>query len=101
MWKELTQKFLAKYVLLGKTAKLRNDMTTFAQWDKLYEVLEHFKVVIRRCPHHDHHIGLQIQTFYNGLGITNCSMIDATTCGTLKTPEATYRFLEKLSSNSY
>ncbi|KAI3775749.1 hypothetical protein L1987_45501 [Smallanthus sonchifolius] len=32
-WDNLAQKFLSKYILLAKTAKLRNDITTFNQED--------------------------------------------------------------------
>ena len=44
-WDGLAQKFLAKYFPPAKTAKLRNDITTFAQLDmeSLYEAWERYK----------------------------------------------------------
>jgi len=38
-WEVLSKAFLSKYFLLGKTAKLRTDITSFAQQDRdsLYE----------------------------------------------------------------
>lgn len=105
MWEELAQKFQMKYFLLAKIVKLRNDITTFIRWDNdlLYEVWESFRDLLRKCPNHDIPIWLQIKTFYNGLGATNHSMLDATTGGTFinKTLVATYKCLEKLASKNY
>ena len=44
-WEELAQKFLAKYFPPAKTAKLRNDITTFIQFEgeSLYEAWERYK----------------------------------------------------------
>lgn len=39
--------------------------------------------LLKKCPHHELLIWLQIQNFNNGLGATNCSMIDAITSGAL------------------
>ena len=67
------------------TAKLRNDITTFIQFEgeSLYEARERYKDLLWRCPHHDLPAWLQVQTFYNGLGATNRSMIDAAAGGAL------------------
>ncbi|XP_050259914.1 uncharacterized protein LOC126704981 [Quercus robur] len=104
-WEELAQKFLAKYFPPAKTAKLRNDITTFIQFEgeSLYEAWERYKELLRRCPHHDLPAWLQVQTFYNGLGATNRSMVDAAAGGALmsKTHEAAYELLEELVSNNY
>lgn len=60
----------------------------------LYESRECFKDLNKKCPHHDLPIWLQIPTFYNFLGATNRSMIDATSSGALmsKTSEVAYDF---------
>ena len=104
-WEELAQNFLAKYFPPAKTAKLRNDITTFIQFEgeSLYEAWERYKDLLRRCPHHNLPAWLQVQTFYNGLGATNMSMVDAAAGGALmsKTHEATYELLEELASNNY
>ena len=49
-WEELAQKFLAKYFPPTKTAKLRNDITTFVQLEgeSLYEAWERYKDLLRR-----------------------------------------------------
>nr|XP_023913707.1 uncharacterized protein LOC112025289 [Quercus suber] len=73
-WEELAQKVLAKYFPPAKTAKLRNDITTFIQFEgeSLYEAWER-------------------------------SMVDAAAGGALmsKTHEAAYELLEELASNNY
>ena len=84
-WEELAQKFLVKYFPPANIAKLRNDNTTFIQFEgeSLYEAWERYKDLLRRCPHHNLPAWLQVQTFYNGLGATNRSMIDAAAGGAL------------------
>ena len=44
-WADLAQKFLSKYFPPAKTAKLRNDITTFTQeeGESLYDAWERFK----------------------------------------------------------
>ncbi|XP_023886157.1 uncharacterized protein LOC111998291 [Quercus suber] len=104
-WEELAQKFLAKYFPPAKTTKLRNDITTFIQFEgeSLYEAWERYKDLLRKCPHHDLPKRLQVQTFYNGLGGTNRFMVDVAAGGALmsKTHEAAYELLEELASNNY
>ncbi|KAH9672110.1 hypothetical protein KPL70_017603 [Citrus sinensis] len=104
-WDGLAQKFLAKYFPPAKTTKLRNDITTFAQFEmeSLYEAWERYKDLLRKCPHHGLPVWLQVQTFYNGLGSNTRTMIDAAAGGTLmgKTPEAAYELLEEMTSNNY
>ncbi|KAL5574885.1 hypothetical protein UlMin_016584 [Ulmus minor] len=53
-WNELVQKFLSKFFPPTKTAKLRNEITYFTQYDQesLYEAWERFKEMLRKCPHH-------------------------------------------------
>ena len=53
-WTALSQAFLSKYFLPGKTAKLRNDITNFIQHtdESLYEAWERYKDLQRKCPHH-------------------------------------------------
>ncbi|KAA3461968.1 Retrovirus-related Pol polyprotein from transposon opus [Gossypium australe] len=50
----MTEKFLLKYFPPAKTAKLMNDISSFAQIDleTLYDAWERFNDLLRRCPHH-------------------------------------------------
>ncbi|NAW06088.1 retrotransposon gag domain-containing protein [Salmonella sp. gx-f8] len=53
-WEQMTEKFLLKYFPPAKTAKLRNDISSFVQMDleTLYDAWERYKDLLRRCPHH-------------------------------------------------
>ena len=68
-WEALLKAFLSKYFLLGKSAKLMADITSFTQQDgeSLYEASERFKDLQHQCPHHRVLDWLLFQTFYNGL----------------------------------
>ncbi|XP_031260802.1 uncharacterized protein LOC116118985 [Pistacia vera] len=104
-WEQMTQKFMSRYFPPAKTAQLRNDITMFMQVDteSLYEAWERFKDMLRRCPHHELPVWLQVQTFYNGLNSEVRNMINDVASGTLgkKTPEQAYELLEERASNSY
>ncbi|GKU88967.1 hypothetical protein SLEP1_g3172 [Rubroshorea leprosula] len=86
-------------------AKLRNDITTFVQFDNesLYEAWERFKELVRQCPNHGLPVWLQVQTFYNGMTPPNRSIIDTAAGGNLmnKTEEDGYKLLDEMASNSY
>ncbi|KAI3461414.1 hypothetical protein Pfo_018077 [Paulownia fortunei] len=81
-WANLAQTFLAKY---SKTARMRNDITTFNQYDmeSLHEAWE--------------------KTFYNGLSGATRTLVDAAAGGALmgKTHEEAYNLLETMAANAY
>ena len=103
-WDELVQRFLSKFFPPAKTAKLRNEITSFTQYDQesLYEAWERFKEMLRKCPHHGIPIWLQVSTFYNGLVSNYRAMIDAAAGGCLmgKTPEEAHELLEVMAENN-
>ncbi|KAL5560543.1 hypothetical protein UlMin_036754 [Ulmus minor] len=103
-WDELVRKFLSKFFPPAKTAKLRNEITSFTQYDQesLYEAWERFKEMLRKCPHHGIPIWLQVSTFYNGLVSNYRAMIDAASGGCLmgKTPEEAHELLEVMAENN-
>ncbi|KAF7834642.1 uncharacterized protein G2W53_009501 [Senna tora] len=104
-WEGLAQQFLTKYFPPGKTAKMRNDITSFVLLDNesLYEAWERFKELLRKCPHHGLPKCLQVQTFYNGLSSEIRMSIDAAAGGALmsKPVDAAYTLLETMSSNNH
>ncbi|KAI3814255.1 hypothetical protein L1987_19005 [Smallanthus sonchifolius] len=81
-WDDLVQKFISKYFPPAKTVKLRNDITTSVQEDgeSLYEAWEHFKDMLRKCPHNGLEVWLQ-SAFYNGLHNQARQTLDATAYG--------------------
>lgn len=104
-WDELAKKFLAKFFPPAKTVKMRNDITTFAQYEmeSLYEAWERYKELLRKCPHHGLPLWIQVQTFYNGLQSATRTSIDAAAGGTLmkKSPEEAYELVEEMATNNY
>ncbi|KAJ4712782.1 Bifunctional inhibitor/lipid-transfer protein/seed storage 2S albumin superfamily protein [Melia azedarach] len=104
-WDDLAQKFLAKFFPPTKTAKLRNDIATFTQFDgeSLYEAWERYKEMMRRCPYHGLPKWLQVQTFYNGLGASTKTLVDAATGGALmsKSIDEAYELLEEMARNAF
>ncbi|XP_021831504.1 uncharacterized protein LOC110771504 [Prunus avium] len=98
-WDDLSKKFLAK------TAKFRQEIMSFAQFDKepLYEAWERFKDLLRKCPHHELPTWIQVQTFYNGLSQTSRTLVDAAAGGALmaKTATEAFELLETMASNNY
>ncbi|KAJ4720877.1 DNA-directed DNA polymerase [Melia azedarach] len=104
-WDDLAQKFLAKFFPPTKTVKLRNDIATFTQFDmeSLYEAWERYKEMRRRCPHHGLPKWLQVQTFYNGLGASTRTLVDAEAGGALmgKSIDEAYDLLEEMDANAF
>ena len=104
-WDALSRAFLSKYFPPGKTAKLRAEITSFAQRDgeSLYEAWERYKDLQRQCPHHAVPDWLLIQTFYNGLEQSVRISIDAAAGGALmgKSIDAAKALLEEMASNNY
>ncbi|KAJ4717074.1 Retrotransposon gag protein [Melia azedarach] len=104
-WDDLAQKFLAKFFPPAKTAKLRNDIATFTQFDgeSLYEAWERYKEMMRRCPHHGLPKWLQVQTFYNGLGASTRTLVVAAVGGALmgKSINEAYELLEEMATNAF
>ena len=66
-WNELAQNFLMKYFSPAKTAKFRNEITSFVQNENesLHDDWERFKELLQKCPHHGMPNWIQIQSFYN------------------------------------
>ena len=68
-WDQLKQAFLHKYFPPHKSAKFRNEITTFKQSGSeiIYLAWERFKELQRQCPHHGLPEWMIPQIFYNGL----------------------------------
>ncbi|XP_062118982.1 uncharacterized protein LOC133832687 [Humulus lupulus] len=78
-WKELAERFWMKYFPPTKNSMLRNEITSFQQFDQesLYEAWERFKELLRKCPHHGIPHCIQMETFYNGLNTHTRMVVDA------------------------
>ncbi|XP_010247674.1 PREDICTED: uncharacterized protein LOC104590651 [Nelumbo nucifera] len=104
-WDEMASPFLSKYFPPSKTAKMRNDITTFSQQDgeSLYESWERYKELLKKVPHHGLPVLLQVQTFYNGLTEANKTIMDAAAGGSInnKTPKVAHALIEEMAANNY
>ncbi|KAJ9183285.1 hypothetical protein P3X46_007162 [Hevea brasiliensis] len=104
-WDELCQAFLAQYFPPSKTAKLRNELTSFKPRDdeSLYEAWERYKDLQRRCPHHGIPTWMLVQNFYNGVSPAIRSTIDASSGGDLmeKSEDEAFSALDKIAYNNY
>ncbi|XP_021731240.1 uncharacterized protein LOC110698138 [Chenopodium quinoa] len=102
-WDKLVKAFLVKFLGQEKTARLRNELSTFSQLDdeSLYEAWSRFKRLQRQCPHHGIPEWLLIQTFYNGLTHEFQIYIDAASGGSLltKNPTKAKELIEKMAAN--
>ncbi|KAI8560005.1 hypothetical protein RHMOL_Rhmol04G0221100 [Rhododendron molle] len=54
-WVKMSATFLKKFFPIGKTLRLRQEITTFqqAENEQFYEAWERYGDLIRKCPHHD------------------------------------------------
>jgi len=99
----MATKFVTKYFPPSKSARMRNEITTFVQQEteSLYEAWERCMELLRKCPHHVLRDWLQVQIFYNGLAQSFKAILDATIGGSfnLKTPEEALETLELIASN--
>ncbi|KAJ9141055.1 hypothetical protein P3X46_031636 [Hevea brasiliensis] len=104
-WDELSQAFLAQYFPPSKTAKLRNELTSFKPRDdeSLYEAWERYKDLQRRCPHHGIPKWMLVQHFYNGVSPAIRITIDASSGGDLmeKSKDEAFSTLDKIAYNNY
>lgn len=59
--------------------------------------------MMRRCPHYGLPKWVQVQTFYNGLGASTRTLVNAAVGGSLveKTTDKAYNLLEEMATNAY
>ncbi|GKA75809.1 reverse transcriptase domain-containing protein [Tanacetum coccineum] len=68
-WDDLVSKFINHFFPPSKTTNLRKEISNFQQKfeETLSEACDHFKDLLRACPHHGFTELHQLDTFYNGL----------------------------------
>nr|GEX28847.1 putative reverse transcriptase domain-containing protein [Tanacetum cinerariifolium] len=68
-WDNLVNNFVNQFFPSSKTTHLKNEISRFTQrFEETFgEAWEHFKEMLRACPHHGFSELAQIDTFYNGL----------------------------------
>ncbi|GJS35495.1 reverse transcriptase domain-containing protein [Tanacetum coccineum] len=93
-WEDLVSKFLNYFFPPSKTTNLKNDITNFHQrFDETFsEAWDHFKDLLRKCPHYGFLKLHQIDTFYNALTQSDQDSLNAAAGGNLlnRTPRDAY-----------
>ncbi|GJY32087.1 reverse transcriptase domain-containing protein, partial [Tanacetum coccineum] len=84
-WEDLVSKFVNHFFHPSKTTNLKNDITNFQQrFDESFgKAWDHFKDLLRKCPHHGFSELHQIDTFYNALTQSDQDSLNAAAGGNL------------------
>nr|GEW17474.1 reverse transcriptase domain-containing protein [Tanacetum cinerariifolium] len=84
IWEDLVSNFVNYFFPPSKT-HLKNDITNFQQkFDETFsEACDHFKDLLRKCPHHGFLELHQIDTFYNSSTQSDQDSLNATAGGNL------------------
>ncbi|GJY80119.1 reverse transcriptase domain-containing protein, partial [Tanacetum coccineum] len=100
-WEDLVSKFVNYFFPYSKTTNLKNDIMNFQQrFDETFsEAWDHFKDLLRKCPHHGFLKLHQIDTFYNALTQSDQDSLNAATSGILlnHTPRESLTIIENKS----
>nr|GEY30326.1 hypothetical protein [Tanacetum cinerariifolium] len=80
---DLVSKFINQFFPPSKTTYLRNEITNFLQKsnETFNEAWEHFKDLLRQCPHHGFSELHQLDTFYNALNPNDQEALDSAAGG--------------------
>nr|GEW03308.1 reverse transcriptase domain-containing protein [Tanacetum cinerariifolium] len=104
-WDDLVNKFVIQFFPPSKTTHLKNKIFCFTQrFEQTFgEAWDHFKEMLRACPHHGFSKLTQIDTFYNGLTEQDQDSLNATTGGHLlnKTTREALKIIENKSKVRY
>ncbi|GKA69324.1 reverse transcriptase domain-containing protein, partial [Tanacetum coccineum] len=97
----LVSKFINQFFPPSKTTNLRNEITNFQQKfeETFSEAWDHFKDLLRACPHHDFTKLHQLDTFYNALTPTDQDSLNVAAGGNLltKSPRDALTIIENKS----
>nr|GEZ94189.1 reverse transcriptase domain-containing protein [Tanacetum cinerariifolium] len=82
-WEDLVSKFINQFFPSSKSTYLRNEITNFLQNpnETFNEACEHFKDLLRQCPHHGFVELHQLDTFYNALNPNDQDALDSAAGG--------------------
>nr|GFB90911.1 reverse transcriptase domain-containing protein [Tanacetum cinerariifolium] len=78
-WEDLVLKFINQFFPPSKTTYLRNEIINFLQKpnETFNKAWEHFKDLLRQCPHHGFSELHQLDTFYNTLNPNDQDALDS------------------------
>nr|GFA67698.1 hypothetical protein [Tanacetum cinerariifolium] len=104
-WEDLVSKFINQFFPPSKTTYLRNEIINFLQKpnETFNEAWEHFKDLLRQCPHHGFSELHQLDTFYNALNPNDQDALDSAAGGNFldKIPRECLSIIESKSKVRY
>nr|GEW23337.1 reverse transcriptase domain-containing protein [Tanacetum cinerariifolium] len=104
-WEDLVSNFINQFFPPSKTTYLRNEITNFLQKpnETFNEAWEHFKDLLRQCPHHCFSELHQLDTFYNALNPNDWDALDSAAGGNFldKIPRECLSIIESKSKLRY
>nr|GFB40826.1 reverse transcriptase domain-containing protein [Tanacetum cinerariifolium] len=104
-WEDLVSKFINQFFPPSKTTYLGNEITNFLQKsnETFNEAWEHFKDLLRQCPHHGFSELHQLDTFYNALTPNDQDALDSAAGGNFldKIPRECLSIIESKSKVRY
>nr|GFA01855.1 reverse transcriptase domain-containing protein [Tanacetum cinerariifolium] len=104
-WEDLVSKFINQFFPPSKTTYLRNEIINFLQKpnETFNEAWEHFKDLLRQCPHHGFSELHQLGTFYNALNLNDQDALDSAAGGNFldKIPRECLSIIESKSKVRY
>nr|GEZ96731.1 reverse transcriptase domain-containing protein [Tanacetum cinerariifolium] len=104
-WEDLVSKFINQLFPASKTTYLRNEITNFLQKfnERFNEAWEHFKDLLRQCPHHGFSELHQLDNFYNALNPNDQDALDSAAGGNFldKIPRECLSIIESKSKVRY
>nr|GFB83278.1 reverse transcriptase domain-containing protein [Tanacetum cinerariifolium] len=102
---DLVSKFINQFFPPSKTTYLRNEITNFLQRsnETFNEAWEHFKDLLRQCPHHEFSELHHMDTFYNALNPNDQDALDSAAGGNFmdKIPRECLSIIESKSKVRY
>nr|GEV37680.1 reverse transcriptase domain-containing protein [Tanacetum cinerariifolium] len=102
---DLVSKFLNQFFPPSKTTYLRNEIINFVQKpnETFNEAWEHFKDLLRQCPHHGFSKLNKLDTFYNALNPNDQDALDSAARGNFldKIPRDGLSIIESKSKVRY
>ena len=77
-WAELSSQFLEKYYPVRRTAKVRQQISSFKQGydESLGEAWDRFNHLCLSCPHHNFSDWILVDAFYDGLTSQSRVLVD-------------------------
>nr|GFB88192.1 reverse transcriptase domain-containing protein [Tanacetum cinerariifolium] len=104
-WEDLISKFINQFFPPSKTTYLRNEIINFLQKsnETFNEAWEHFKDLLRQCPHHRFSELHQLDTFYKALNPNGQDALDSAAGGNFldKIPRECLSIIESKSKVRY